>query len=239
MGLYPTAATIGNSPFGPPTPLRSLDLERRLAMTWDRTHRFRTGRYCKLRLYIERRVEQSMKGAARMALQLGTYVRLHPEEERPRELLAAIDATHPGQGWLLDDPLWDRRTYERRTRGYLPRAAWGQAFAFLRAVQTAAWWWRAAMKRLDKARDEAAALARARAARIAYLVTTASDGRARVEAERQAGAAAEEKKLINPYPDGGLQNKKDAETRAKSEDWRASAARVAARNGWTPPDDAM
>ena len=176
MESYLTPTAQDKLPVAPHHPSATWSLDARLAATWWRNpnargiaepdprtlaHGERPRRalrspcpHSKRRVRCEREVEAQLNQVARLDAALMRLAAVWPDPERPRALARALHEAHAGRVWVMDDPTYAGRSYERRSRLYLPRRASADAARLRAAHRAAVVFIRFAERQLARERDE-------------------------------------------------------------------------------------
>jgi hypothetical protein len=193
----------------------------------------------RLRVRRERELTPRLNQVARLDQQLAYLATRVLDPEPLRAAAVELHAAYAGRRWMMPDPNWETRDYERATPEYLPSRSRQQATWFLRAYTDAAqlitFW------ELQLRRDWQARWAGLRGARLPRptamheLIPAALAGHA-----APTPAPPPEKKNDHPQvPD----DRKDIRTSEPKPAWKETADRIARRAGFTPadatPDEAM
>lgn len=169
------------------------------------------------RVKRERQLQGALPQVGPLLTRLTALANIWPDRELVIALMRALTDAEAERAWILTDPAWAGRTYERATSLYLPRLSDADATRFLRAV-------RAARRFLDFAERT---LARDAHDRLRSLVASLRPSRPPVDLT--ITRRPDERRDIDPHD----------QPPATAQGWKEVADRIAARILAERPRDAM
>jgi hypothetical protein len=169
------------------------------------------------RVKRERKLQAYRADVGPMLARLAALANVWPDPERPRDLARALTGAEARGSWLVPDPTWTGRTYERATPFLLPRRADQDATRFIDAYQEARRFLNFADLQLRRERD----------ARLGPLLASLRP------------SARPEGQPITRRPNDGKDTSSYVQLLTGTEEWRAVAARLGARVFGEPPHQAM
>ena len=191
--------------------------------------------HSKRRVRRERELHTQLAQVARLDAQLVQLTTVWPEPERPRALARELHEARGDLGWVMEDPTWTTRGYERRSPVYLPRRACADAARFRRAHRAAVAFIRFADRQLHLDREN----------RLRALLSWLKPEEARArfgaprastdEGRRAARPAPRSRQPITPDLDDQRDIRRETEVVAASEDLKRTLDRIERRFFDVPP----
>lgn len=261
MEAYPTVAAESKSAVIPRPLEQRRCLDARYRMTWwrngnargiaepdprtvERGKRPRRALHSpcpnsRLRRNHENELTRRLHQVARVDAQLASLTFRVPDPAPLRAAAAELHAAYDGRRWLMADPSWERRTYERATPNYLPNRSRRQATRFLHAYRSATrlvTFWELQLERDRRERYRGMPGARPAGPTLVAALMPAALATKRDD----PAPTPPEKKNDHPQVPN---ERKDIKTSAEPPAWKETAERIARRAGFAPgsttPDEAM
>jgi hypothetical protein len=215
--LYPTAAAIGNALVQiTPTPA-TWSLGQRLAIVRRGNANYRTGTYSRRRSRTEHQLQRWLVAVPRLVGQLRGVAEQHRDRAALVAAADALELVTPAQLGAIEDRRPRPGSSPHRTRYFVPDAALPHVRAYVRLAKWASRFLAVALGGFARVLRGVLQLARPVAPRHARLP----------------------QEVPPPHPAARPETTTGAAVGTSEELWRASAARIEARNGWTTPPEAM
>lgn len=217
MEAYPDVAVLSNALLQlPPRPETwSLAARMRRVLAWMK----KPGphRWANRRRRLEGKLDRWHRAAPRLVGQLRAIADNHRDAVVLRAVADALELVTPERLGAMRDTRPRKKSSPRRTAYYVPAAAESDVRAWVKLARWASRFIAVALGGLARHIRALFGIARPLAPRHARLPQ---------EAPR-------------PYPATGEETTTGAAVEASDDPWRATAARLAARNGWATPPEAM